>query len=151
MTKTSKVWFFALVGGLIGMVVGVFLVKAIGGGAGAVVITSGLAGIGGAVGGGMLAGIGLLASGAAATAATSAAIAHKTIKDERLLDLEDKLKTANELYEASKRATESQKQEIASLNKQIGDILNSNRKNQEEIDDLKGRLLVIIRDLQSAA
>ncbi|MGB8299091.1 MAG: hypothetical protein WCG85_26970 [Polyangia bacterium] len=104
-SKTSKVWFSAVGGGLLAAAGGVLLVTGVGSGAGAVLITSGLAAIGGIVGGGMLAGIGVLTAGSATVAALSAAIAHGAIKDPDRLALAKKLEEAIHTAEALRQAS----------------------------------------------
>lgn len=150
-SKTSKVWLAALGGGCVAGVGCVLLVTGVGTGAGAALITSGLATIGGVVGGGMLAGIGVLAAGTATASALSAAIAHKVIEDPELLELAEKLKQANELFEIGKRVTQKQREEIAFLNQKIGDLLREKKCNQEELNDLKERLITLIRNLKEVA
>ena len=99
-SKTSKVWLAALGGGVVAGAGCVLLVTGVGAGAGAALITSGLATIGGVVGGGgMLAGMGVLTAGTATVSALSAAIAHKVIEDPELLELAEKLKQANDIFE----------------------------------------------------
>ena len=151
-SKTSKVWLAALGGGALTAAGGVLCVTGVGVGAGAVLITSGLKVIGASVvGGGMLAGLGVLGAGTATGASIAAAIAHKAIKDPELIELAEKLKKANELYEAGKMATVKQKSEIEDLNRQVGELLRSKKKDKEKLDVLKARLIVLIRDMQKAA
>jgi len=150
-SKTSKVWLAALGGGVVAGAGCVLLVTGVGAGAGAALITSGLATIGGVVGGGMLAGIGVLTAGTATVSALSAAIAHKVIEDPELLELAEKLKQANDIFEISKRVTEKQRTEINYLNQKIGELLREKNKNQDEINELKERLIVLIRNLKDVA
>jgi len=150
-SKTSKVWLAALGGGVAAGAGCVLLVTGVGAGAGAALITSGLATIGGVVGGGMLAGIGVLTAGTATVSALSAAIAHKVIEDPELLELAEKLKQANDIFEISKRVTEKQRTEINYLNQKIGELLREKNKNQDEINELKERLIVLIRNLKDVA
>jgi hypothetical protein len=149
-SKTSKVWFSAVVGGLLAAAGGVLLVTGVGSGAGAVMITSGLAAIGGIVGGGMLAGIGVLAAGSATVAALSAAVAHKAIKDPELLDLAKKLRKANELYEAAGKVDAAHKKEIEHLNKAVGELLRAKKKDREKLEELKARLLLLIQSMKKS-
>lgn len=151
-SKTSKVWLAALGGGVLTAAGGVLCVTGVGAGAGAVLITSGLKVIGSTVvGGGMLAGLGVLGAGTATGASIAAAIANAAIKDPELVELAEKLKKANELYEAAKTATAKQKSEIEDLNRQVGDLLRSKKKDKEKLDVLKARLIVLIREMQKAA
>lgn len=150
-SKTSKVWLAALGGGAITAAGGIMCISGVGVGAGAVLIASGLKVMGGVVGGGMLAGIGVISGGSVTAGAISAAIAHKLIKDPELIGLAEKLKKANELYEAAKTATAKQKSEIEDLNRQVGDLLRSKKKDKERLDVLKARLIVLIREMQKAA
>ena len=150
-SKTSKVWLATLGGGVVAGAGCVLLVTGVGAGAGAALITSGLATIGGVVGGGMLAGIGVLTAGTATVSALSAAIAHKVIEDPELLELAEKLKQANDIFEISKRVTEKQRTEINYLNQKIGELLREKNKNQDEINELKERLIVLIRNLKDVA
>lgn len=148
MSKTSKVWLSAMGGGALAVVGGALLLTGVGSGAGAVLLTSGLATIGGVVGGGMLAGIGVLAAGSATAAAIAAAIANKLIENPELRDLAERLQRANELYAASSRTTEEQKREIDQLNKEIGSLLESKECDAEKLQQLKARLIVLIRKLE---
>jgi len=150
-SKTSKVCLAALCGGVLTAAGGVLCVTGLGVGAGAVLITSGLKVIGTVVGGGMLAGLGVLGVGTATAASVAAAIAHKLIKDPDLIELAEKLKKANELYEAAKKTTYKQKWEMEELNRQVGDLLRSKIKDKEKLDELKTRLIVLIREMQKAA
>jgi len=150
-SKTTKVWLTALGGGAVAVVGGVLLVTGVGSGAGAVLITTGLAAIGSVVGGGMLAGIGVLAAGTATVSSISAAIAHKVIKDPELLALAEKLRQANELYAAVSSGSKSQKAEIEELNLKIGDLLRAKKKDRAQIEELKARLIVFIRNMKMAA
>jgi len=150
-SKTSKVWLAALGGGVAAGAGCVLLVTGVGAGAGAALITSGLATVGGVVGGGMLAGIGVLTAGTATVSALSAAIAHTVIEDPELLELAEKLKQANDIFEISKRVTEKQRTEINYLNQKIGELLREKNKNQDEINELKERLIVLIRNLKDVA
>jgi len=150
-SKTSKVWLSGVAGGLLAAGGGVLLLTGVGSGAGAVLITSGLAAIGSIVGGGMLAGIGVLAAGSATAAALSAAIANMAIEDPALRDLAERLKRANELYEAARTKTTKQDWEINDLNKKIGELLRSKTKDREELEEYKARLIVLIRELQHKA
>jgi len=151
-SKTSKVWLAALGGGVAAGAGCVLLVTGVGAGAGAALITSGLTTICGVVGGGgMLAGIGVLTAGTATVSALSAAIAHKVIEDPELLELAEKLKQANDIFEISKRVTEKQRTEINYLNQKIGELLREKNKNQDEINELKERLIVLIRNLKDVA
>ena len=129
----------------------VLLCTGVGAGAGAVLITSGLATVGSLVGGGMLAGIGVLACGSATVAALAGAISHKVIKDPELRRLAERLKNANELFEVSKRVTEAQKLEIEELNRQVGELLRAKKRDHDRLDELKARLIVLIRQMQGAA
>lgn len=151
-SKTSKVWLAGLGGGALTAAGGVLCLTGIGSGAGAVLITSGLKVIGSTVvGGGMLAGLGVLGAGTATGASIAAAIAHKVIKDPELIELAEKLKKANELYEVAKMTTSKQKSEMEKLNRQVGDLLRSKKKDKEKLDVLKARLIVLIREMQKAA
>ena len=146
-SKTSKVWLSAMGGGALAVVGGALLVTGVGSGAGAVLLTSGLATIGGIVGGGMLAGIGVLAAGSATAAAIAAAIANSMIENPELRDLAERLQRANEVYAAAKRTTEEQKREIEQLNKEIGGLLESKSCDAERLERLKERLIVLIAGL----
>ncbi len=147
MSKTSKVWLSAMGGGALAVVGCALLVTGVGSGAGAALLTSGLATIGGVVGGGMLAGIGVLAAGSATAAAIAAAIANKLIESPELRDLAERLQKANELYAAARRTTEEQKREIEQLNKEIGKLLESKDCDAEKLERLKERLIVLIAGL----
>ncbi len=147
-SKSSKVWATGVGAGLLTAAGGVLLVTGVGSGAGAVLITSGLATIGGIVGGGMLAGIGVIAAGSATAAAIGAAIANEAIEDPELRALAVKLQKANELYEASKNVTGTQKKEIEALNKRIGDLLRSKKADKKEIERLRDRLTILIHKLK---
>ena len=150
-SKTSRVWAIGVGAGVLTAIGGALVCTGVGAGAGAVAITSGLAAIGGIVGGGMLAGIGVIGAGSATAAALASAIAQKVIKDPELLKLAEKLRKANEVYEAAKRATEGQRKEIEDLNQKIGDLLRSKKRDQGQIDALRDRLAVLIAQLRSAA
>ena len=145
-SKTSKVWMAGVGGGMLVAVGGALAVTGVGAGAGAVAITSGLA----AIGGSMLGGIGVIAAGSGTAAAIAAAIASKMIKDPEFIALAEKLKKANVLYSSAKQATAAQKEEIAELNKRIGEILQSKKKDREELDRLNERLILLIDKLQNA-
>jgi len=147
-SKTSKVWLSGMGGGALTVVGGALLVTGVGTGAGAVLLTSGLATIGGVVGGGMLAGIGVLAAGSATAAAMAAALANKLIEDPELRDLRERLRRANELYAGSSRKTKEQEREIAELNKEIGRLGKSRKCDAEKLEQLKARLVVLIRQMQ---
>lgn len=147
-SKTSKVWAASVGGGLLAAAGGLLVVTGVGAGAGAVLITSGLAAIGGLVGGGMLAGIGVLAAGSATAAAISAAIANAAIEDPELRKLAEKLMLANQIYETANRKTQKQKEEIEDLNRIIGEMLRTKTAHQEEIERLRERLAVLIDRLQ---
>jgi hypothetical protein len=150
-SKTSKVLWCALGGGLVAAAGGVLLVTGVGSGAGAALITSGLATIGSVVGGGMLAGIGVCAAGTATVSALSAAIANKVIEDPELIELAKKLKEANELFETSRKVNLKHSREIEELNKKIGDLLRDKKANAAKINELKERLIVLISRLRDAA
>jgi hypothetical protein len=146
-SKTSKVWLSGLGGGALAVVGGCLLVTGVGAGAGAVMITSGLATIGGVVGGGMSAGIGVLGAGSALVASATAAIANKVIEDPDLVELKQKLSQANTLYNAAKSKNIYLEQELRELNNSITQILHDQKKNKDEIELLKARLIVLINKL----
>jgi len=73
------------------------------------------------------------------------------IRDRELIELAEKLKQANELYEAARRVTKQQKAGIEELNKKIGEILQSQKKDQEQLESLKARLNVLIEQLQRSS
>jgi tRNA G37 N-methylase Trm5 len=111
-------------------------------------MTSGLAAIGSAVGGGMFAGIGVLAAGSATSAAIAAAIANKLIPDPALKELAESLGKANELYAAAKICTEAQQLEMEGLNVRIGHLLDAKKSDAAELEHLKARLTLLIHDLE---
>lgn len=147
-SKTSKVWAAGVGGGLLCAAGGVLLVTGVGTGAGAVLITSGLATIGGIVGGGMLAGIGVIGAGSATAAAIASAVASKVIEDPELAALASKLQRANEIYEAASKKNGDLKEAIEALNRTIGDMLRAKKSDQEQIGLMNERLAVLIDRLQ---
>jgi len=107
--------------------------------------------IGKLVKGGMREGIGVIAVGSAIVGGIVVVITNKLIPDPELRDLKEKLKIANELYEAARRVTEQQKAEIDELNAKIGEILRSKKKDQKQLESLKARLITLIEQLKGAA
>ena len=81
--------------------------------------------------------------------AIAAVLASKAIRDPELIQLEERLK-ANELYEIARRGTEQKNAEIEELNRKIGEVLASGKKDQEQLESLKARLLILILQLQLA-
>jgi len=96
-------------------------------------------------------GLGVIAAGSATAGVIATMIANKVIRDRELIELAEKLKQANELYEAARRVTKQQKAEIEELNKKIGEILQSQKKDQEQLESLKARLNVLIEQLQRSS
>lgn len=147
-SKTSKLVLTGMGGAALAMVGGAFLLTGVGTGVGAVMMTSGLAAIGSVVGGGMFAGIGVLAAGTGTASVIAAAIANKLIPDPALKELAESLGKANELYAAAEICTEAQRLEMEGLNVRIGHLLDAKKSDAAELEDLKVRLIVLIHDLE---
>lgn len=147
-SKTSKVWIAGVGTGLVAVGGGLCLIPVVGQGAGAVLITSGLKAI--AFGTGMEAGIGVIAAGSATCAGIAAGLAHMFITDPELQELLEKLKLANQLYETARKVSHYQRSEIENLRSEIGELLKSKKKSQEDIEMLKARLLLLINKLKGS-
>lgn len=102
--------------------------------------------------GNMVRGVAVVAAAGAAGGATAGIIATMIAKgkihDQELKELAEKLKQANELYEAARRVTERQKVEINDLNIKIMEILKSGQKDREQLESLKARLASLIEQLE---
>lgn len=72
-------------------------------------------------------------------------------EDPKLLELSEKLRQCNEMYETARRVAESHKNEIKALHKEIEDLVRSRDRDRGKIDRQVARLEVLISKMQREA